>query len=108
MRRPIDAVPEAPARFPRRPREDVPRVVEIEQDGFRHPWSRALLERELGHAWSTILLAVEDGEGETLLGFVVVWLLHDEVHVLNIATAAEARRRGVGRALMHEAAEAGR
>jgi ribosomal-protein-alanine N-acetyltransferase len=85
-------------------------VVEIEKDGFRHPWSRELLERELGHAWSTILLATEEdgGGGEVILGFVVFWLVHDEVHVLNLATALEARRRGVGRALMHEAAEAGR
>jgi [ribosomal protein S18]-alanine N-acetyltransferase len=88
---------------------DLDRVVEIEKDGFKHPWSRDLLLRELGHSWSTILLAVEeDGPGEVILGFAVFWLVHDEVHVLNIATAQEARRRGIGRALMHEAAEAGR
>jgi [ribosomal protein S18]-alanine N-acetyltransferase len=38
----------------------------------------------------------------------VFWLVHDEVHVLNIATALEARRRGIGRALMEAAAAAGR
>jgi ribosomal-protein-alanine N-acetyltransferase len=89
--------------------EDLPRLVEIEKEGFRHPWSRELLERELSHAWSTILLAVEDGgRGESLVGFIVFWLVHDEVHILNVVTAREARRRGVGRALMDEAAEAGR
>jgi ribosomal-protein-alanine N-acetyltransferase len=95
--------------------EDLPRVVEIERDGFRHPWSRELLERELAHAWSTVLLAVEDRAGpgagastEQIVGFVVFWLVHDEVHVLNIASAREERRRGIGRALMDEAAEAGR
>jgi ribosomal-protein-alanine N-acetyltransferase len=89
---------------------DLGRVVEIEKDGFRHPWSRELIERELAHAWSTILLAAEEGADgvEVVLGFVVSWLVHDEVHVLNIATAAEARRRGIGRALMCEAAEGGR
>jgi ribosomal-protein-alanine N-acetyltransferase len=90
--------------------EDLERVVEIEKDGFRHPWSRDLLQRELAHAWSTILLATEEGEGgrEAVVGFVVYWLVHDEVHVLNIATALEARRRGIGRALMREAAASGR
>nr|WP_248362613.1 ribosomal protein S18-alanine N-acetyltransferase [Anaeromyxobacter oryzae] len=90
--------------------EDLDRVVEIEKDGFRHPWSRDLLERELAHAWSTILLATEEaaGGGEGVLGFIVFWLVHDEVHVLNIATALEARRRGIGRALMDAAADAGR
>jgi ribosomal-protein-alanine N-acetyltransferase len=90
--------------------EDLDRVVEIERGGFRHPWSRELLERELGHAWSHTLVAVEpdDGGGEPIVGYVVFWLVHDEVHVLNIATAVEARRRGIGRALMDEAHEHGR
>jgi ribosomal-protein-alanine N-acetyltransferase len=38
----------------------------------------------------------------------VFWLVHDEIHVLNVATAAAARRRGVGRALMALAEEEGR
>jgi ribosomal-protein-alanine N-acetyltransferase len=89
--------------------EDLPRVVDIEKDGFAHPWSKELLERELSHAWSTVLLATTDGpQGEAIVGFIVFWLVHDEVHVLNLATAREERRRGVGRALMEEAAAAGR
>jgi ribosomal-protein-alanine N-acetyltransferase len=110
MRRPIDAVPEAPpVRFRRMRPEDITRVVEIEKDGFRHPWSRELLERELGHAWSTVLLAVEDAPdgAERIVGFAVFWLVHDELHILNIATAVECRRRGIGRALMLEAGTAG-
>jgi ribosomal-protein-alanine N-acetyltransferase len=111
MRRPRDAErADAPFRFRRMREEDLARVSQIERDGFRHPWSDELLRRELAHAWSTILLGVEDGpEGaERILGFVVFWLVHDEVHVLNIATAREARRRGIGRALMDEAAAHGR
>ncbi len=109
MRRPVE--PPAPAllRFRRMRLEDLGRVVEIEKDGFRHPWSRELLERELAHSWSTVLLAVTDGPGpEVIIGFIVFWLVHDEVHVLNIATARDERRRGVGRALMEESAAAGR
>ncbi len=88
---------------------DLPRLVEIEAAGFLHPWSEALLRKELDHAWSTVLLATaDDPRGEVVLGFIVFWLVHDEVHVLNIATAREERRRGVGRALMEEAAAAGR
>lgn len=119
MRRPVETPPaRAELRFRRMRVEDLPRVVEIEKDGFRHPWSRDLLERELSHAWSTVLLALEErqvaarlapGERtEVIVGFIVFWLVHDEVHVLNIATAREERRRGIGRALMEEAAEAGR
>ena len=111
MRRPVDPPDEGPARvrFRRMRADDLARVVEIEKDGFQHPWSRELLERELSHAWSTVLLAVEEGpHGERIVGFIVYWLVHDEVHVLNIATAREERRRGIGRALMAEAADSGR
>jgi len=119
VRRPIETPPvPAELRFRRMRVEDLPRVVEIEKDGFRHPWSRDLLERELSHAWSTVLLAIEERQGgsrsgggeraEVIVGFVVFWLVHDEVHVLNIATAREERRRGIGHALMDEAAQAGR
>ncbi len=109
MRRPVETPPAPVSLRPMRP-EDLTRVVEIEKAGFRHPWSRELLERELGHAWSTILLAIEEDEGaaEQIIGYVVFWLVHDEIHVLNIATALEARRRGVGRTLMRAAHDHGR
>ena len=111
MRRPLPPEPQ-PIVFRRARREDVDRIVEIEKDGFKHPWSRDLVERELDHSWSEVLLAAEvdapDAPGERVLGYIVFWLVHDEVHVLNVATALEARRRGVGRALMEAAEESGR
>ncbi len=89
--------------------DDLARVAGIERDGFRHPWSEELIRRELGHAWSVILVAEQDGPGGgEISGFVVFWLVHDEVHVLNIAVAPGARRRGIGRALMEAAADEGR
>jgi ribosomal-protein-alanine N-acetyltransferase len=98
-----------PLAFRRMTADDLDRVTEIERSGFVHPWSRDLLARELGQPWSHVLLAVEgEGEGERTLGYVVFWLVHDEVHVLNLGTAPEARRRGVGRALMEEAHATGR
>lgn len=89
---------------------DLPRLMEIEAAGFLHPWSEQLLRNELSHAWSVLLGAVEGGAGgpERIVGYVIFWLVHDEVHVLNVATAPEARRRGVGRALLCEAAAWGR
>jgi len=111
VRQPAEPTPPGALRlrFRRMAPADLARVVEIEKDGFRHPWSAQLLERELSHAWSTVLLAVEDlPRGEAVVGFVVFWLVHDELHVLNLATAREARRRGVGRALMEAATASGR
>jgi ribosomal-protein-alanine N-acetyltransferase len=94
--------------------DDLDRIMEIEKDGFAHPWSADLIRREMVHDWSTILLATQVRRGpggipmEVIVGFVVYWLIHDELHVLNIATALEERRRGVARALMEEAARRAR
>jgi ribosomal-protein-alanine N-acetyltransferase len=107
MRRPAGLDPAAGLSFRRAGKEDVDRVLEIEKEGFLHPWSRELVERELDHTWSRLLLA-EEGPGGAVLGYIVFWIVHDEVHVLNVATAVAARRRGVGRALMVAAEEEGR
>ncbi len=104
---PADQTWGAPAFRPMRP-EDLARVVEIQRSAFAHPWSPELIAREMAHDWSSVLLAVEPGAaGEAVVGVVVFWLVHDEVHVLNVAVAPEARRRGVARALMHEAERRG-
>jgi ribosomal-protein-alanine N-acetyltransferase len=89
---------------------DLPRIMEIEAAGFLHPWSEALLRAELGHSWSNLLAAVAPGPeaGARIMGYIIFWLVHDEVHVLNVGTAPEARRHGVARALMDEAVAVGR
>ena len=74
--------------------------MELEKASFRNPWSLELLQRELGHDWSIILLAggARCRRTGAALGIAIFWIVHDEVHVLNVATAPRHRRRGVGRA----------
>jgi ribosomal-protein-alanine N-acetyltransferase len=90
--------------------EDMPSVISLEKSAFRNPWSPELLRRELDHDWSTILLVEEPllGGSRCLLGLAIFWIVQDEVHVLNVATAPEHRRRGVGRAVMEEVLARGR
>jgi len=89
--------------------DDLDEVMEIERAAFKHPWSAELFRRELDHDWSTILLAVEPltsapggRSSEHIVGFLIYWLVHDEVHVLNVAVDPQERRRGVARVLMAE------
>ena len=88
---------------------DLDAVMRIERAAHRHPWSLDLVRRELDHEWSMIVLA-DDGtpEAPEIKGFVIFWLVHDEVHILNVATDPVERRRGIGRALMLEAEKRGR
>lgn len=90
--------------------EDLEAVMEIQRVSFKNPWSTELFKRELTHDWSTILLAEEAGpEGKPrLLGFLIFWLVHDEVHILNVATMPAARNRGIARSLIRQALEKGR
>ncbi|WP_373046419.1 ribosomal protein S18-alanine N-acetyltransferase [Vulgatibacter sp.] len=86
---------------------DVEPVMEVERRAFKNPWSEDLFRRELTHDWSTILLALEPGT-ERVLGFVIFWVVHDEIHILNVAVDPPARRRGVARALLEELLQRGR
>ena len=88
--------------------DDLEEVMVIEREAFRHPWSLELFRRELEHDWSTILVGVEPltsapGKGsERIVAFLIYWLVHDEVHILNVAVAPEHRRKGIARILMAE------
>ncbi|HEY8209226.1 MAG TPA: ribosomal protein S18-alanine N-acetyltransferase [Myxococcaceae bacterium] len=90
--------------------DDMPEVMEIERVAFTNPWSPDLLRRELTHDWSTILLAEEElAPGvRRLLGFSIFWVVHDELHILNVATDPSQRRRGVARQVMDATLERGR
>ena len=75
--------------------DDLEEVMVIERAAFRHPWSTELFRRELEHDWSTILVCVEPltsaagGRAtERIVGFLIYWLVHDEVHILNVAVSA--------------------
>jgi ribosomal-protein-alanine N-acetyltransferase len=90
--------------------EDLDGVMEIQRVSFEHPWSLELFRRELSHDWSTILLAEppEEPGVNRFLGFLIFWLVHDEVHILNVATAPQARRQGVARTLLSRALQTAR
>lgn len=110
MRKLADPPAHGPFRIRKMAPEDLDAVMAIESVAHPHHWSVELMRRELGHDWSTILLCEEPGErGELrLLGFLIFWLVHDELHVLNLATSPAHRRRGVGRTLLEAALERGR
>jgi len=87
---------------------DIDRILGIEEASFPRPWSRRSFERELELAFSRTLVARgEDG----VVGYLCRWRFEDEIQILNVAVAPEARRRGVARMLvaaaLREAHEAG-
>ena len=61
------------------------------------------LRAELLRPWARLWVAREDGLG--VVGVLVAWHVADEIHILNLVTRADRRRRGIARALMNEAIE---
>jgi [ribosomal protein S18]-alanine N-acetyltransferase len=58
------------------------------------------LREELARPWSRVRAARD--EAGALLGYALFWHVVDELHLLNVAVAEGARRRGIGRALMED------
>ena len=58
------------------------------------------LEEELARPWARVRVA--RGDGGAVIGYSLYWHVADELHLLNVAVAPSERRRGIGRALMHE------
>jgi ribosomal-protein-alanine N-acetyltransferase len=56
------------------------------------------LRAELERPWARLWVAREAAHGA--VGFVVAWHVTDEIHLLNVATRADRRRRGIGRAML--------
>jgi [ribosomal protein S18]-alanine N-acetyltransferase len=74
---------------------DLPRVRELSKlsgSGFDP-------ERELVRPWARVWVARRDA-GSDPVGFALTWRAADEMHVIDLAVAPEARRSGYGRALV--------
>ena len=89
---------------------DLEEVLAIEGECFPNPWPRELFVEELQrpHAFLTVL---REQAGAPVVAFVNYWVVDDEVHLLQVATRHEARRRGFGAQLVAHvvaAAAAGR
>jgi [ribosomal protein S18]-alanine N-acetyltransferase len=101
---PIDAMRDA----------DVPSVAALEAISFPTastdvgpPAEReARLREELARPWSHALVA-RNSVGRPV-GFLLVWHVADEIHVLNVATHPSHRRQGIGGSLIEAAIELAR
>ena len=79
---------------------DLDQVRAIETLSFHSPWSRRSFEKELRKEYGEPAVAVADGR---VVGYVIVWLIADEIHIANVAVHPAWRRKGVGERLIREA-----
>ena len=84
--------------------EHIAALAALERACFSDPWSAAGLSEELENPRAVFRVAVD---GDTVLGYVGMHHLLDEGYITNVAVFPEARRRGVGRALLADLAAYG-
>jgi [ribosomal protein S18]-alanine N-acetyltransferase len=78
---------------------DLEAVMAIEKASFAYPWSPRFFLQELQVQCARSFLAEINGR---IVGYVLFWLLADEVDVHNVAVHSEFRRRGIGRLLLDQ------
>ncbi|HXF51131.1 MAG TPA: ribosomal protein S18-alanine N-acetyltransferase [Dehalococcoidia bacterium] len=107
--------------------DDIPQVMAIERASFASSWPQTAYEKELENRLARYLVAVRldgaepgprgvrrrlgrllarrpAGTGD-IVGFVGVWLMVDEAHIVTLAVRPDARRQGVGQLLVLGALE---
>ncbi len=85
--------------------EDLDAVLEVENNSYTNPWPRAVFKREINQEWSHIEVICPEDDLQTTLAHIVYWIVHDELHILNVAVHPNARRKGLGKVLMRRVME---
>ncbi len=81
--------------------EDLTEVLTIERESFPQPWTRGFFEKELKNPVSHCYTERVTVDGvERLAAYMVIWIVHGEGHILNIAVAPELRRMGLAKRLL--------
>ncbi|MDR3277717.1 MAG: ribosomal protein S18-alanine N-acetyltransferase [Oscillospiraceae bacterium] len=81
---------------------DVVEIMAIERAAFSPAWTEGAVLRELDSGDAFFAAAKEGGQ---ILGFIVLRYMADEAELFQIAVREDARRRGVGEALLQAAVE---
>ena len=85
--------------------DDLPGVMAIEQLSFSNPWLESTFRGEIqNEGISQPIVAVERGSS-AIIGYVIYWLIQDEVQINNVAVHPDYRRRHIGEAMMNRVLE---
>ena len=92
--------------------EALPDILQIEEACFSAPWTRKMLEAELGgNPFAHFLVAKRVVPGEvgsaTIIGYLCFWVVFEEVRLMNLAVIESMRHKGIARALVSQALETG-
>jgi ribosomal-protein-alanine N-acetyltransferase len=83
---------------------DVKAIWAIEKLSFPSPWGRWSFMAEMGQRAShTLVAGPEPPEPWQTWGYIIFWVVAEEMHILNLAVHPRHRRLGIARRLLTEA-----
>src|SRR6476619_7125473 len=89
--------------------EELDALYDIESTSYSNPWPKDAFKRELKLPFSRILVARNNEPfGPILFGYLVLWIIRGEAHILNVAVHPEHRRQGVATARLQAGIDAAR
>jgi ribosomal-protein-alanine N-acetyltransferase len=89
-------------------RADAPVIARLERSIFTDPWSEDMFRDEADRNASSWNRVAVDTAAGAVVGYLVAWLVADEVHLANVAVAQEMRRQGLAQRLLDELEREGR
>ena len=81
--------------------EDIPGVMEIENQSFPIPWSESSFRYELLENPYASLFVGRYRAGPAVVSFACIWIVDQEMKVNNIAVHPRVRAQGVGTRFLH-------
>jgi ribosomal-protein-alanine N-acetyltransferase len=82
-------------------REHIEQVLEIEQASFLTPWSKRMFLDEITSPRAyPFVVTTSETKGDVVISYIILWILLEEVHILNVATHPAYRRIGIAYSLL--------
>jgi len=85
--------------------KDLPSVLEIERLSFPNPWHESTFRGEVQHrpiSFPTVIVHETLGR---VIGYIIYWVIGEDVQVNNIAIHPEFRRMGIGERALKQVIE---
>ncbi|UCB52320.1 MAG: ribosomal protein S18-alanine N-acetyltransferase [Candidatus Zixiibacteriota bacterium] len=79
--------------------DDIEEIARLEKLCFSDPWAKQNFQEELKHRFSVPLVVKS---GQTVLGYMCLWHIEDQMEIANFAVSPDFRGRGIGKKMMEK------
>ncbi len=84
---------------------DLASVLEIERLAFPNPWHESTFRGEIQHRPISFPMVVVHETLGRVIGYIIFWVIGEDVQVNNIAVHPEFRRMGIGEKMLRQVIE---